>query len=63
MTRPQDPASYTPHFVRRHGNVFCEGVSLEAIAKKVGTPAYVYSGAAISGAYSELDGALTSDAR
>jgi diaminopimelate decarboxylase len=60
MTRPQDPASYTPHFIRRRGNVFCEGVSLDAIAKKVGTPAYAYSGAAISGAYRELDGALTS---
>jgi diaminopimelate decarboxylase len=60
MTRPQDPASYTPHFIRRRGNVFCEGVSLEAIAKKVGTPAYVYSSAVISGAYRELDGALTS---
>jgi diaminopimelate decarboxylase len=59
MNRPQDPASYTPHFMRRRGNVFCEGVSLDAIAKKVGTPAYVYSGAAISGAYSDLDNALT----
>src|ERR1039458_4389154 len=48
MNRAQDPASYTPYFIRRRGNVFCEGVSLEAIAKKVGTPAYVYSGAAIS---------------
>jgi diaminopimelate decarboxylase len=59
MTRPQDPASYTPHFIRRRGNVFCEGVSLDAIARKVGTPAYVYSSAAISGAYSDLDNALT----
>jgi diaminopimelate decarboxylase len=60
MNRPQDPASYTPHFIRRRGNVFCEGVSLEAIAKKVGTPAYVYSGAAIAEAYQDLDDALTS---
>jgi diaminopimelate decarboxylase len=60
MNRPQDPASYTPHFLRRRGNIFCEGVSLEDVAKKVGTPAYVYSGAAIYGAYSELDHALTS---
>lgn len=60
MNRQQDPASYTPYFIRRRGNVFCEGVSLEAIAKRVGTPAYVYSGAAISGAYSELDNELTS---
>lgn len=60
MTRPQDPATYTPHFARRRGSVFCEGVSLEAIAKKVGTPAYVYSGAAITEAYTELDDTLTS---
>jgi diaminopimelate decarboxylase len=60
MNRQQDPATYTPHYIRRRGKVFCEGVPLEAIAKKVGTPAYVYSGAAISGAYSELDNALTS---
>ena len=60
MNRPQDPARYTPNFIRRRGNVFCEGVSLEAIAKKVGTPAYVYSSAAISGAYSKLDEALSS---
>jgi len=59
MTRLQDPASYTPHFIRRHGNVFCEGVSLDTIACKVGTPAYVYSSAAISEAYSDLDNALT----
>jgi diaminopimelate decarboxylase len=59
MTRPQDPASYTPHFIRRRGNVFCEGVSLDAIARKVGTPAYVYSSAAIRGAYSDLDKALS----
>jgi diaminopimelate decarboxylase len=60
MKRQQDPASYTPHFIRRRGNVFCEGVSLESIAKKVGTPAYVYCGAAIAEAYSVLDNALTS---
>jgi len=60
MSRTQDPASYTPHFIRRRGNVFCEGVSLEAIAKNVSTPVYVYSGAAISGAYRDLDDALTS---
>ena len=33
---------------------------MESIAEKVGTPAYVYSGAAISDAYSDLDDALTS---
>src|SRR6267154_548957 len=57
-----DPASFTPHFhweKRRQGSasgeeVRCEGVLLEAVAKKFGTPSYVYSGAAIEGAYQEL---------
>jgi diaminopimelate decarboxylase len=59
MNPPQDPATFTPHFIRRRGDVFCEGVSLEAIATKVGTPAYVYSAGAIRGAYTKLDDALT----
>lgn len=59
MSGAPDPADYTPFFTRRRGNVFCEGVSLDQLAKKVGTPAYVYSGAAIESAYSGLDRALT----
>jgi diaminopimelate decarboxylase len=54
-----DPAEYTPHFARRGARVFCEGVALKQIADKMGTPAYVYSKAALEGAYRGLDRALT----
>jgi diaminopimelate decarboxylase len=36
----------------------CEGVALDAIAARVGTPSYVYSRAAIESAYRKLDAAL-----
>ena len=57
-----DPAKFTPHFSwkKTGGNssagesVFCEGVSLDEIADAAGTPAYVYSRAAIGDAYKEL---------
>src|SRR5467141_4776943 len=57
-----DPASFTPQFEwekRRRGGVGaeevrCEGVALEAVAEKVGTPSYVYSRGAIDDAYQEL---------
>ena len=57
-----DPARFTPHFAWvKNGarnaaceEVACEGVRLGAIAKKFGTPTYVYSRAAIDGAYQEL---------
>jgi len=38
--------------------VHCEDISLREIADKVGTPAYVYSQAAIADAYGELDRGL-----
>ena len=38
----------------------CDGVSLETIAERVGTPTYVYSAAAICDAYRELDRAFAS---
>ena len=38
--------------------MFCEGVPLTAAADKFGTPAYVYSNAAIQDAYRELDRGL-----
>jgi diaminopimelate decarboxylase len=42
----------------------CEGVPLETIAREVGTPAYVYSAAAIREQYSRLRGAVAGiDAR
>ncbi|MDQ2930171.1 MAG: diaminopimelate decarboxylase [Gemmatimonadota bacterium] len=40
------------------GELVCEGVSLEAIAKAVGTPTYVYSTRAIRDQYDALDRAL-----
>jgi len=57
-----DPASFTPHFEWEKSRtrsasgeeVVCERVPLDSIAKKFGTPTYVYSCAAIDGAYQEL---------
>ena len=56
-----DPVSFTPHFeweksaARSVGEeVVCERVPLDSIASKFGTPTYVYSCAAIDGAYQEL---------
>jgi diaminopimelate decarboxylase len=55
-----DPATFTPHFqwkesgARRAQAVFCEGVSLPDVAAKIGTPAYLYSHAAIMDSYDEL---------
>jgi diaminopimelate decarboxylase len=53
-----DPARHTPFFFRRKGVAFCEGVALEAVAEGVGTPAYVYSRAAIEANYRALDAGL-----
>jgi diaminopimelate decarboxylase len=53
-----DPATYTPGFSYRQGALACESVSLERIAQRAGTPAYVYSRAAFTSAYRELDRAL-----
>jgi diaminopimelate decarboxylase len=54
----QDPGNYTPGFSYRHGALACESVSLAAIAQRAGTPAYVYSRAAFTAAYRELNRAL-----
>jgi diaminopimelate decarboxylase len=53
-----DPARHTPFFSRRKGVAFCEGVALDGLAARVGTPAYVYSRAAIEANYSALDTGL-----
>ena len=53
-----DPTRYTPEFFWRGHELYCEGVRLEDVAAQIGTPAYVYSGASISGAYRRLDQAL-----
>ncbi len=54
-----DPAKFTPFFSHRSGEVYCERVPLERIAERVGTPAYVYSRAAITAAYRALDRAFS----
>lgn len=45
-------------FVRKAGVLACDSVSLDAIADAVGTPAYVYSVAAIQDQYKRLSEAL-----
>src|SRR6266700_1472127 len=57
-----DPVSFTPHFKWEKSGVrsatgeevVCERVPLSSVAKKVGTPTYLYSRAAIDDAYKEL---------
>lgn len=59
-----DPVAFTPHFAWKKDSsqsaeqVFCEGVSLASVAEKFSTPTYLYSSAAITDAYAELDGGL-----
>ena len=57
-----DPARFTPHFAwKARGQVkevHCEGVALKEIAKRFGTPTYVYSRRAIEEAYDELQSGL-----
>jgi len=58
-----DPVNFTPHFLWKpfseRGSsweeVVCEKVPLTSVVEKVGTPAYLYSRAAIEDAYRELD--------
>ena len=59
-----DPATFTAHFAWRKERggeverVYCENVSLETVASKFGTPAYLYSGTAINDAFRQLDRGL-----
>jgi len=59
-----DPAKFTPQFAwkkMRNGSsreVYCEGLALEEIASRFGTPAYVYSQRAIENAFDELEDGL-----
>jgi len=48
----------TSAFRRVDGALHCEGVSVERIARAVGTPAYVYSAAVIRDRYRKLEGML-----
>ena len=47
-------------FHRENGELLCDGVSLDAIAGAVGTPAYVYSRAAIEESFRRFDAAFSS---
>ena len=49
----------TPVLALRDGTLACEGVALDTLAEAVGTPAYVYSSAAIREQFGRLDKALT----
>jgi diaminopimelate decarboxylase len=60
-----DPAEFTPHFswkpqgaARNGEKLYCESVALADAAETYGTPTYLYSEAAISEAYRELDDGL-----
>jgi diaminopimelate decarboxylase len=58
-----DPAQHTPHFSWREfaagaREVFCADVSLAEIARRFGTPVYIYSGQAITDAFREIDAGL-----
>jgi diaminopimelate decarboxylase len=61
-----DPTKFSPHFrwkrkssrIARGEEIFCEGVSLVDAAAKFETPAYLYSRAAITDAFRELDRGL-----
>lgn len=47
------------HFAYRNGVLHCEDVSLEAVARELGTPAYVYSDATLRRHYNALAEAFT----
>jgi diaminopimelate decarboxylase len=51
---------YTDGFSWRGSRLFCEGVPVEEIAERVGTPAYAYSRASIERAYRRMDRAFGS---
>jgi diaminopimelate decarboxylase len=46
------------HFQYRNNKLFCEGVAIESLAEKFGTPLYVYSQATLTDHYRKLDTAL-----
>jgi diaminopimelate decarboxylase len=45
-------------FHYRNGKLFCEGISVQALAEKHGTPLYIYSQQTLESHFQELDGAL-----
>jgi len=50
-----------PQFEYQKGALFAEAVSLESIAKKFGTPCYVYSRTALTETYHEFERAFAND--
>ena len=50
--------SPTTHFPYRHGRLHCERVALATLAEAVGTPAYVYSKAALLESLGAYDAAF-----
>ncbi|NLY65763.1 MAG: diaminopimelate decarboxylase [Alcaligenaceae bacterium] len=48
----------TPHFHYQEGTLFAEGVSLETLARELGTPLYVYSRAALKAAWQSYQDAI-----
>ncbi|MCU0804531.1 MAG: diaminopimelate decarboxylase [Burkholderiales bacterium] len=58
MTRPPDTPDSAQPFVRRDGALWVEGVSLDAVAARYGTPCYVYSRAALEARFRAFDAAL-----
>jgi diaminopimelate decarboxylase len=58
-----DPAAFTPQFLWKNTpsgrDVFCEDLSLQAIASRFNTPTYVYSRRAIVDAFGELERGLS----
>src|SRR6187401_391831 len=51
-------SSPVPGFHLRKGVVSCDGVGLDEIAREVGTPVHVYSGALLAERYRALDAAF-----
>lgn len=47
-------------FFYRDGELFCEGISVQALAKKYGTPLYIYSQQTLADHFQKLDSALDS---
>jgi diaminopimelate decarboxylase len=53
-----DPASFTPGFSYRGSSLYCEEVSVAAVAKRYGTPVYLYSRSSMERAYRRMDSAF-----
>jgi diaminopimelate decarboxylase len=53
-----DPVGYTAGFSYRGAHLYCEGVPVEQVARRHGSPTYLYSRANIEQAYKRMDRAL-----